>query len=479
MPAMSPDDDRVARPDDDRVARLEAHASYWQAEYEYLVQHLPNAVFLVDPTSDRIIEANEAACRLLGYPLDKLLEEVRISDIHPDQMDRLNDFAAEVMSRGVASTDQLGCLSAHGHYIPVLIHGAMVQTEDGRTLIRMIVVDDLRKRLAEQALLDEVRDSYNYEEITGRSKALHHVLEQVTRVAPTDSTVLILGETGTGKELICRAVHQGSERRARPLIKLNCAAIPSGLIESELFGHEKGAFTGAIQQKRGRFELAHEGTIFLDEIGDIPLETQPKLLRLIQEQQFERVGGTATIDVDVRIIAATHRDLSQMVADGTFREDLFYRLDVFPIQLPPLRERHDDIPLLARYFVHRQCTRLGRPVAEFTEAAMCRLQSYAWPGNIRELENIIARAVILCDDDRIDLDQVQIYSASASDRPPRSGMQTLEQVERDHIIAALSSVGGKISGPGGAAEILGLKPTTLESRMKKLGVDRASTRKVN
>ncbi|MCH8992818.1 MAG: sigma-54 factor interaction domain-containing protein, partial [Acidobacteria bacterium] len=225
------------------------------------------------------------------------------------------------MSRGVASTDQLGCLSAHGHYIPVRIHGTVARTEDGRTLIRTIVVDDLRERLAEQALLDEVKDSYNYEEITGRSKALRHVLEQVTRVAPTDTTVLILGETGTGKELICRAVHHRSVRSARPLIKLNCAAIPSGLIESELFGHEKGAFTGAIQQKRGRFELAHEGTIFLDEIGDIPLETQPKLLRLIQEQQFERVGGTATIEVDVRIIAATHRDLSQMVADGTFRED--------------------------------------------------------------------------------------------------------------------------------------------------------------
>jgi transcriptional regulator with GAF, ATPase, and Fis domain len=283
--------------------------------------------------------------------------------------------------------------------------------------------------------------------------------------------VLILGETGTGKELICRAIHHASLRRDRPLVKLNCAAIPSGLIESELFGHEKGAFTGAIQQKRGRFELAHEGTIFLDEIGDIPLETQPKLLRLLQEQEFERVGGNVTIDVDVRVIAATHRDLERMVADGDFREDLFYRLNVFPIPIPPLRQRREDIPVLARYFAHRKSTRHGDRAAEFTEAAIDRLCSYRWPGNIRELENIIERAVILCDGELIDVVHIHVDDVGAA-APTEDEVRPLQEVERDHIVAAVKASGGKISGPGGAAQMLGLKPSTLESRMKKLGVER-------
>ncbi len=253
-------------------------------------------------------------------------------------------------------------------------------------------------------------------------------------------------------------------------MKLNVAAIPSGLIESELFGHEKGAFTGAISQKRGRFELAHEGTIFLDEIGDLPLDTQPKLLRLLQEQEFERVGGTRTIEVDIRVIAATHRNLEEMVRQGEFREDLFYRLNVFPIPLPPLRQRREDIPVLANYFDNRIGTRFGRSPRGFSEKAMARLVEYRWPGNVRELENIVERANILSGGRTIQRDHVQVKSSSAS--IGNDQLKPLQEIEREHIVAALRASNGKVSGKGGAAERLGLKPSTLESRMKRLGIGR-------
>jgi len=326
---------------------------------------------------------------------------------------------------------------------------------------------EIERERARQALDDEVQAKYNYEEIVGQSQTLQEVLRQGELVAPTDSSVLILGETGTGKELVCRAIHHLSPRSDRPLVKLNCAAIPSGLIESELFGHEKGSFTGAIAQKRGRFELAHEGTIFLDEIGDIPLDTQPKLLRLLQEREFERVGGSRTIQVDVRVIAATHRDLAEMVKEGTFREDLFYRLNVFPLHLPPLRQRREDIPLLARYFAHRVFTRLGRPASEFSKGAVERLTTYEWPGNVRELENIVERAVILCGGRPIEQEHVQVQGGVGTGT---SAVKPLQDMEREHIAAALRAAGGKVSGKGGAAEMLGLKPSTLDSRMRKLGI---------
>jgi PAS domain S-box-containing protein len=461
----------VAEDPDARLVELEAKAQFYQAEYEYLCRKMPNAMFVVDPEQDCIVEANDAACRLLGYSRDHLLSSVTISDIHPHELEELQEFAAEIVRQGSAASDRLSCLSAAGRTIPVTIHGSVFEDPQGRQLLRTIVVDMGRRQAVEQALDDEVRSTYDYDEITGGSPALRQVLEQVQRVAPTDSTVLILGETGTGKELICRAIHHDSLRRAQPLVKLNCAAIPSGLIESELFGHEKGAFTGAIQQKRGRFELAHEGTIFLDEIGDIPLETQPKLLRLLQEREFERVGGTTTIDTDVRVIAATHRDLEQMVADGSFRQDLFYRLNVFPVTLPPLRARREDIPILARYFAHRMSQRQGRRPLEFTSDAVERLLGYHWPGNIRELENIIERAVILCDGDTIDSNHVYLGEAAAP-AGLAGEVRPLQQVEHDAIVAALHASRGKVSGPGGAAQLLGLKPSTLESRMKKLGIER-------
>ena len=461
-------------PQDEMTVSADHRAAYYRDQYEYLVRHMPNAMFVIDPAKDRIVEANDAACHLLGYTRDQLVGSMKISDIHPREMDLLRGFGKQVLEHGFAQTEKLTCLTAANRNIPVIMHGSVHEDVSGRPLIRAIVIDNLDPQVMAQALRDEVTETHNYEEISGTSAGLRSVLAQVQRVAPTDSTALILGETGTGKELICRAIHHASLRHNRPLVKLNCAAIPSGLIESELFGHEKGAFTGAVAQKRGRFELAHKGTIFLDEIGDIPLETQPKLLRLLQEQEFERVGGTATIEVDVRVIAATHRDLAGMVRAGDFREDLFYRLNVFPLTLPPLRERREDIQVLSRYFAQRKSARLGRPSCTFTAAAMQRLSEYSWPGNIRELENIIERAVILCDGDTIDFPHVQV------DMPgPRHGadakngtIRTLQEMEREHVIAALRAAGGKVSGKGGAAELLGLKPSTLESRMKKLSIGR-------
>ena len=459
-----------------RLAEIEASARFYKKEYEYLCEKMPNAMFVIDPAQDCIVEANDAACRLLGYTREHLLAAITISDIHPHELEELREFAGQIMAQGAASSDRLSCLNAAGRTIPVTIHGSVFEDNEGRQLLRTIVVDMGHRQAVELALDDEVRGSYDYDEITGGSPALRQVLEQVRRVAPTDSTVLILGETGTGKELICRAIHHDSSRRDEPLVKLNCAAIPSGLIESELFGHEKGAFTGAIQQKRGRFELAHEGTIFLDEIGDIPLETQPKLLRLLQEREFERVGGNVTIHTDVRVIAATHRNLEQMVADGSFRQDLFYRLNVFPVILPPLRERREDIPVLARYFAHRMSLRQGRPGLEFSDAAIERLLAYRWPGNIRELENIVERAVILCDGDTIDTPHVHLGEGALTITASNStGVLTMQQVEHDAIVAALQASRGKISGPGGAAQMLDLKPSTLESRMKKLGIDRTTS----
>jgi formate hydrogenlyase transcriptional activator len=298
-------------------------------------------------------------------------------------------------------------------------------------------------------------------------------LKEVETVAPTGSTVLIRGETGTGKELVARAIHDLSPRRDRTFVKLNCAAIPTGLVESELFGHEKGAFTGAITQKVGRFELAHEGTLFLDEVGDIPLELQPKLLRALQEQEFERLGSTRTIRVDVRLVAATNRDLAQMVAEGHYRSDLYYRLNVFPVVVPPLRERRNDIPLLARHFSQRFAQRMGRRIETIPAAVMDALIRYPWPGNIREMQNVIERAVILSRGSELEIplsDLKQQTKAASAEAP--DGSSTLEQAEREHILRALREGKWIIGGPEGAAFKLGMKRTTLQSKMRKLGIAR-------
>ena len=305
---------------------------------------------------------------------------------------------------------------------------------------------------------------HNFDDIVGTSAGLRAVLEQVQVVAPTDSTVLINGETGTGKELVARAIHKNSSRSNRAFVKLNCAAIPSGLLESELFGHEKGAFTGAVAQKIGRFELANGGTLFLDEAGDIPLELQPKLLRVLQEQEFERLGSTRTIRADVRLVAATNRDLVQMTAEKEFREDLYFRLNVFPIRVPRLREREGDIPLLVRHYVCKYAQRMNKQIETIPEPAMAQLCHYSWPGNVRELQNFIERAVILTSGKvlRVQISDVQVSGSATPD--------TLEDVEREHIMRILRETNGVIGGRRGAAVRLGLPRTTLMSKMDRLGI---------
>ena len=332
-------------------------------------------------------------------------------------------------------------------------------------------IDALKNKLAEEKLYleEEIRTEQNFEEIIGESVALKSILRQVETVAPTPSTVLILGETGTGKELIARAIHDLSPRRGRTFVKLNCAAIPSGLLESELFGHERGAFTGAISQKVGRFELAHGGTLFLDEVGDIPLELQPKLLRVLQEQEFERLGSTRTTRVDVRVVAATNHDLARLVADGAFRSDLYYRLNVFPIRVPPLRERRDDIPQLVRYFGQKYARQVNKHIETIPAETLDALTRYHWPGNIRELQNLIERAAIISPGPVL---RVPLADLKPETEIPAGGLQTLEAAEREHILRALRETNWVLGGPRGAAARLGMKRTTLQSRMHKLGIAR-------
>ncbi len=340
-------------------------------------------------------------------------------------------------------------------------------------------IAELKEKLSTEKLYleDEIRTEHNFDEIVGQSATLKQVLKQVEIVAPTDSTVLIQGETGTGKELIARAIHHLSARRGRTFVKLNCAAIPTGLLESELFGHEKGAFTGAIAQRTGRFELAHGGTLFLDEVGDIPLELQSKLLRVLQEQEFERLGSTRTIRVDVRLIAATNRDLVDMVAEKQFRSDLYYRLNVFPIVNPPLRERQEDIAPLVRYFTQKFSRRMKKRIESIPTEAMAALARYHWPGNIRELENFIERAVILSPGRQLDVPLAELKqrspSAPAVTAPP---LTTLEEAEREHIRHALNESNWQVGGPAGAAARLGMKRTTLQSKIAKLGIERPPAR---
>ncbi|HXM21851.1 MAG TPA: sigma 54-interacting transcriptional regulator [Terriglobales bacterium] len=318
---------------------------------------------------------------------------------------------------------------------------------------------------------DQVSYERRFEQIIGNSLALEAVLEQVERVAPTDSTVLIQGETGTGKELIAHAIHNISSRCGRPFIRLNCAAIPLDLLESELFGHEKGAFTGAIAQKIGRFELADKGTLFLDEVGDIPLALQPKLLRVLQEQEFERLGSARTHQVNVRLVAATHRDLTEMVKRGEFRSDLYYRLNVFPVLLPPLRARYEDIPVLVAHFVEIFGRRMGKQIEHIPAETMFALSSYEWPGNIRELQNLIERAVILSNDSVLPNPLPKAGTPAAIISPSAT---TLRDSERTLILRTLEAVGWVIGGPKGAAAKLGLKRTTLIHKMQKLGISRPS-----
>jgi formate hydrogenlyase transcriptional activator len=396
------------------------------------------------------------------------------------------------------SPEDIELLTEVGKQIAIAVENAQAFRE----------ISELKDRLAKENLYleEEVRTEHNFGEIVGDSAVLRRVLKEVETVAPTGSTVLIRGETGTGKELIARALHDLSPRRERTFVKLNCAAIPTGLLESELFGHEKGAFTGAIMQKVGRFELAHQGTLFLDEVGDIPLELQPKLLRALQEQEFERLGSARTVRVDVRLVAATNRDLGRMVADGLFRNDLYYRLNVFPVLLPPLRDRRQDIPTLARHFTQQFARRMGRRIETIPTAVMEALVGYLWPGNIREMQNVIERAVILSPGPALRIDGAELNVKSQQSgvgrqesgvrgqesggrskelgvRGREAGMRdgamsaesrssSLADAEREHILGILRETGWVLSGPNGAAEKLAMKRTTLQSKMKKLGIAR-------
>ncbi len=407
-----------------------------------------------------------------------------------DDLKRLqSDVAQLLLEEGVKS----GCcvpLKSHNRLLGTLniasLHPSAFSQDDVDLLIQVanqiaIAVEnalayqqitELKDKLTKEKLYleDEIRTEYNFEEIIGEGAALKRILKQVETVAPTDSAVLILGETGTGKELIARAIHNLSKRRERTFVKMNCAAIPTGLLESELFGHERGAFTGAIAQKVGRFELAHQGTLFLDEVGDVPLELQSKLLRVLQEQEFERLGSNRTIRVDVRLVAATNRDLAQMVADKQFRSDLYYRLNVFPITAPPLRERPEDIPLLVRYFAQKYARRMNKRIETIPAEAMTALAKNHWPGNIRELENLIERSVILSQglDLHVPLGELKTPATTAPNR-----VATLEAAERKHILRVLRETNWVIGGSSGAATRLGMKRTTLQSKIRKLGISRS------
>lgn len=336
-------------------------------------------------------------------------------------------------------------------------------------------ISQLKNRLQDENtyLQEQINHHHQFANILGQSDTLTTVLHQVEQVAPTDTTVLILGETGTGKELFARALHNLSPRNARPLVKVNCAALPANLIESELFGHEKGSFTGATARRTGRFELAHEGTIFLDEIGEIPLELQAKLLRVLQEGEIERLGDSKTIKTNVRVVAATHRDLKQMVAEGEFREDLYYRLSVFPLTIPALRERKNDIAILAQSFVSKYALKMSKQIKHIPESVMENLISYSWPGNVRELENVIERAVILSPEQTLQI--APLHNLGLSNKVSDHALLPLAAMEKVHIIKVLESVQWQISGENGSAAILEMHPNTLRSRMNKLGIRRAVT----
>jgi transcriptional regulator with GAF, ATPase, and Fis domain len=348
---------------------------------------------------------------------------------------------------------------------------------DAERVARLDEIRALRDRLQAEnvSLREEVQSLHDFDEIAGRSLAIRQALGRVVQVAPTSAAVLLLGETGTGKELLARALHQRSSRSGRPFVRVNCAAIPATLIESELFGHEKGAFTGAVAARAGRFEAAHGGSLFLDEIGELGIDLQAKLLRVLQDGTFERVGSTRTIRADVRVIAATNRDLERAIAEGRFREDLFYRLNVFPIRLPPLRERREDIPLLVWSIISRRQNELGRHIEDVPRRVMRALESYDWPGNVRELENVIERALILSTGPTLRVEDPSVGVRVPRGTLPREeppAVRRLDDVERDHIRDVLERCGWRVNGPGNAAEVLGLHPNTLRFRMKKLGISR-------
>ncbi len=420
---------------------------------------------IVSGEFDRIPEANDTFLELVGYTREDLQAgRLYWPDLTPPEYLGLDELAHEEGLRfGACTPFEKELIRKDGTRVPVLIATAVLKLSPFKWIT---FVQDLRGRdRLENVDQEPVGATHNFEEIVGNSTAMKRVMGQVEVVAPTDATVLILGETGTGKELIARAIHRMSPRRNLPFISLNCAAIPTGLLESELFGYERGAFTGALSQKIGRFEMAHRGTLFLDEVGDIPLDLQPKLLRALQEKAFERLGGTKTIPIDVRLVAATNRNLTQMMGDKLFRSDLYYRLKVFPIITPPLRDHTEDIPILARHFTKKYAAKMDRTIDKIPSETMKVLVGWPWPGNVRELENFIERSVILSRGPSLRAPLSELRAESSDSR----GSSTLEEVERDHILRVLRETDGVISA---AANRLGMPRTTLNAMMKKLGISR-------
>jgi len=452
-----------------------------EAELRQIVDVIPQAIVVMTPEG-KAIYANRATIEYSGLSLDEVRDDgFRSRVFHPEDLQRLLEYRRKALSSPVPFENEYRLLGKDGKYRWFVIRYNPLLDENGKVVRWYATATDIddRKRAEDRmrnetvALREEIVRSSMFEEIVGSSEALRKVLEQVSRVAPTDSTVLIQGETGTGKELIARAIHNRSKRANRAFIRVNCGAIPPSLIASELFGHEKGSFTGALQRRLGRFESADGGTIFLDEIGELPPETQVALLRILQEREFERVGGNQPISIDVRVLTATNKDLNAAVAEGTFRKDLFYRLNVFPIQMPGLRERRDDIPLLAEYLIDRYAKRAGKRITKISKKALDLLQAYDWPGNIRELQNVIERAVILSDGETFVVDETWFLPVSPKSAVPAIPMfaNLLEQ-ERDMIENALREARGLVSGPTGAAAKLGIPRQTLESKIKKLRIDR-------
>ena len=462
------------------LKRAEARLREDEQELRRIVDAIPHTIMVLTPAGDPLY-ANRTTVEFTGLSMDVLMApDFRAHLFRPEDVVRLQD-ARQTGFAGTAPFElEHRTRRSDGQFRWSLIRYNPILDEDGRVLRWYATGTDIDERKREQlrvesenlALREDIDSSSMFEEIVGSSPALKQVLIEVARVARTESTVLISGETGTGKELIARAIHKRSARANRAFIKVNCAAIPPSLIASELFGHEKGAFTGATHRRLGRFEAADAGTIFLDEVGELPAETQIALLRVLQERELERIGSSAPIPVDVRVLAATNRDLKAAVSRGDFREDLYYRLNVFPVRLPPLRERLDDLPMLVEYLVQRYASKAGKRFKQVPRTSLDLLRSYSWPGNIRELQNVIERAVVISDGDTFSVDESWLAIDSSAEPAPMAPLSSIAERERELIESALANAGGRVAGPTGAAARLGIPRQTLDSKIKSFGIDK-------
>jgi len=457
-----------------------------ELELRQLIDLTPQHVSVLGADRSRLFSENgpninQAALDYHGVTLEEWQNSDPRRFFHPDDWERMMSDDESKFLSGSPYESEARLLRGDGQYRWFLFRHNPMRDEEGNIMRWYVAATDIEDRKqAEQrlqyenvALREEIDNASMFEEIVGTSPPLQAVLTDVAKVAPTDSTVLITGETGTGKELIARAIHKRSKRSNRAFVSVNCAAIPQSLIASELFGHEKGAFTGALHRRLGRFELAEGGTIFLDEIGELPAETQIALLRVLQEHEFERIGGNRSIKTDVRVIVATNRDLQGAIAAGTFRSDLFYRLNVFPIEMPPLRERRADIPLLVEYFIDRFARKTGKKIRRINKRTSEMLQSYSWPGNIRELQNVIERSVIVCETEDFSVDESWLLQKNVQVQPASQALSKNADFDMRAIIeAALAETRGRVSGPSGAATMLGIPPSTLESKIRALKISK-------